>query len=245
MDPFSTFIFNLPPIASIAIVAFAVTLFTSLVYKFVTDQAKMKILKTELKDLQNLMKSHRDNPQKLMEVQKQAMEKNMEYMRHSMRPTLFTMIPLILLFGWLNAHIAYYPLMPAEPFEVWATFDNDIQGIVELNIVPEGLEIINEQTQTIVNGEARFRLQGDEGEYTLQYTLNDAETAEQTILVTEDREYKPPVQQIRGSSFKTLNANNEKVQPLDFLGIKWSWIWSYILLSIGFSTVIRKLLKVH
>lgn len=245
MDQFSTFLFGLPPLASITIVAFVVTLFTSLVYKFVTDQAVMKTLKTELKDLQNLMKSHRDNPQKLMEIQKQAMEKNMEYMKHSMRPTLFTMIPLILLFGWLNAHIAYYPLMPAQPFEVWATLDKGVEGIVELTIVPEGLEILNGQTQTITNGEARFRLQGSEGEYTLQYTLNNGETKEQKILVTTDREYKPPTQSIKGSSFKSLNANNEKVQPLSFLGIKWSWIWSYILLSIGFSTVIRKLLKVQ
>ncbi|MFW6230756.1 MAG: EMC3/TMCO1 family protein [Nanoarchaeota archaeon] len=247
MDPLSTFIFSLPPIASIAIVALGVTLFTTLVYKFVTDQAMMKTLKSELKELQNLMKTKRDNPQEMMKIQKQAMEKNMEYMRHSMKPTLFTMIPLILLFGWLNSHIAFYPLMPEEPFDVWATFPDDVSGTVLLEIQPnvQGVMISSENPVRIEDGEARFEVTAPEGEYTLQYTLNDDDaTAEQEILVTDEQEYKNPEKPIRGGSFKTLHVSNEKIEPLSFLGIGWGWIWSYIILSILFSTVIRKLLKI-
>ena len=245
MDPFSEFIFGLHPLLSIAIVALAVTTFTSLVYKFVTDQKMMKVLKQELKDLQKLMKEHRDRPEKLVSIQKQAMEKNMEYMKHSMRPTLFTMIPLILLFGWLNSHIAYYPIMPGETFEVWAELRSDMDDFVELEVYPPtpDFEILSENPQEIESAEVRWMLRGPEGDYVLRYTLGD-EVVEQDLLVTPKRQYEQPNKPIRGTSFRSLNIGNERVRPLSFLGINWSWIWSYILLSILFSTVIRKMLKI-
>ncbi|MFP4189683.1 MAG: EMC3/TMCO1 family protein [Candidatus Woesearchaeota archaeon] len=245
MDPFSEFIFNLHPLISIAIIAFSVTLFTSLVYRFVTDQKVMKTLKGELKDLQKMMKEHRDKPEKLMRIQKEAMEKNMQYMRHSMKPTLFTMLPLILMFGWLNAHIAYEPIQPGESFEVWVEMQSDAQGLVELEVYPDSPDFSFEtpREQEIVDGEVRWELNGPPGEYELRYHYED-ETEEQELLITDDPEYKTPT--VPGSgSFKELNVGNEKVAPLSFLGLEWGWIWSYILLSVGFSMIIRKLLKVH
>ncbi len=245
MDPFSEFIFNLHPLLSIAIIAFSVTLFTSLVYRFVTDQKVMKTLKGELKDLQKMMKEHRDKPEKLMRIQKEAMEKNMQYMRHSMKPMLFTMLPLILMFGWLNSHIAYEPIMPGQSFEVWVEMHRDAEGFVELEVYPAhpDFEFETGAEQEIVDGEARWRLSGPPGEYELRYH-HDGETATQDLLITENPKYSSPT--VSGSgSFRQLNIDNERVAPLSFLGLGWSWIWSYILLSIGFSMVIRKLLKVH
>ena len=39
-----------------------------------------------------------------MEVQKLAMEKNMKYMLQSLKPTLFTFIPIIFIFSWLRTY---------------------------------------------------------------------------------------------------------------------------------------------
>ena len=245
MDPFSEFIFSLHPLASIAIIAFTVTLFTSLVYRFVTDQKVMQALKKELKDLQKMMKEHRDKPEKLMRIQKEAMEKNMQYMRHSMKPMLFTMLPLILMFGWLNAHIAYEPIAPGQTFEVWVEMQSGIQGTIELEIYPENADFVFETSreQDIEDGEARWRLSGPPGEYELRYHF-EGETETQELLITDKPEYRSPTVGASGS-FNRLNIGNEQVEPLSFLGIGWTWIWSYILLSVGFSIVIRKVLKVH
>lgn len=245
MNPFEIWLFGLPPLATITIIAFCVTLFTSLVYKFVTDQELMKSLKGELKELQDLMKQHKETPEKLMEIQKEAMEKNMEYMKHSMRPTFFTMIPIILLFGWLNTHIGYDPIMPDAPFEVWAEFKDSAVGVVSLSVSPEdmGLEILTEEEVTISEGKASWQLQGSEGEYVLEYS-RDGTVKTQPIMITTERTYKKPVLPAKGSDMKTLNIGNTKVQPLAFLGIGWSWIWIYILASIGFGTAIRKILGV-
>ncbi len=245
MDPFSEFIFNMHPLASIAIVAFTVTLFTSLVYRFVTDQKKMKVLKSELKELQKMMKSHRGNPDKLMKIQKDAMEKNMEYMRHSMKPMLFTMLPLILMFGWLNSHIAYDPILPNEPFDVWVEMNPDVQGMVELEVYPDVPEfsIEGDNPQEISGGEVRWTLSGPPDDYELRYTYEDEEVY-QELLITEKPMYAEPTKRGEGS-FRQMNIGNERVQPLSFLGLSWGWIWSYIIMSIIFSLTVRKLLKVH
>ena len=116
MDPFFDVTLGpllvLPPIVSIFIVSFAVSLFIVLIYKWMTDQNEMKRLKDKLKDFQKEMRELKNQPDKMMAVQKEAMGVNMDYMKKTMRPTLITFIPIILIFGWLSAHFAYEPLLP-------------------------------------------------------------------------------------------------------------------------------------
>jgi len=88
---------------AVILVSVLLTLMINLFYKFFTDQHLMKALKKELKELQKEMKTLRDNPEKFMKIQKKAMAKNLEYMKLSMKPTLITFIPLIIVFGWLRA----------------------------------------------------------------------------------------------------------------------------------------------
>ena len=88
---------------AVIIISLILTLMINVFYKFFTDQELMKTLKVELKDLQKEMKTLKDNPEKFMKIQKRAMEKNLVYMKHSMKPTLITFIPLILIFGWLKS----------------------------------------------------------------------------------------------------------------------------------------------
>lgn len=106
LDSFFNLIFgsliSWSPLIAILIISFLMTLLITLAYKFFTNQELMKSLKEEMKGFQNQMKDHKDNPQKVMEIQKQALEKNMKYMMHSFKPTLFTFIPLIIIFAWLR-----------------------------------------------------------------------------------------------------------------------------------------------
>src|SRR3989344_634911 len=90
------------PVFGVAFVSFILTLIITLSYKYLTDQLLMKSLKDDIKILQKKLKELKDNPTKVMEVQKEAMEKNMKYMMHSLKPTIITFLPLILIFGWLS-----------------------------------------------------------------------------------------------------------------------------------------------
>ncbi|MDO8555761.1 MAG: EMC3/TMCO1 family protein [Nanoarchaeota archaeon] len=91
-----------PPAIGVSIVAALLTALVTFAYKWLTNQEQMKSMKDDLKLLQQEMKLHKANPPKVMELQKQAMEKNLVLMKHSMKPTLYTFIPLIIIFGWIR-----------------------------------------------------------------------------------------------------------------------------------------------
>ena len=94
--------------ATVIFVSFLLTALVTWVYKLVTNQALMKEMKEEIKSLQGQMKEQKDNHEKMMEIQKKAMEKNLQYMKHSFKPTFFTLIPLLIIFGWLRTTFTPY-----------------------------------------------------------------------------------------------------------------------------------------
>lgn len=91
------------PLGSMILITLILALIITIVYKYTTNQKLMKELKDEMKAFQAKIKENRENPQKMMSLQKEMMEKNMSYMKHSMRPTLITFIPLIIFYGWLKS----------------------------------------------------------------------------------------------------------------------------------------------
>ncbi len=236
------------PTLLIIIVSVIISVIMVIVYKYMTDQNLMKQLKDEIKELQTEMKTLRDNPGKMSEVNKRAMETNMKYMMHSMKPTLITFIPIILIFGWLNGHIAYDPLIVGQEFSVELTFYDEITGEV-MPITPEGLELINHETYTIKDNKVRFVYAAVEaGQYPLQYQLGD-KIWDNTVIVTQgERQYTGPLFQIKDKTLKTIQVSNEKYHPFGSLSIfGWNpgWIALYITISLVCSLSLRKLLKVY
>ena len=82
------------------ITVFLITLLTTIIQKYATDQKSLKELRAEQKILQEEMKKYRENPQKLLELQKKQFEFLPKTMKLSMRGIIYTGIPFILLFRW-------------------------------------------------------------------------------------------------------------------------------------------------
>ena len=127
-DKIFGFMLSWPPFWSILVLSLLISLIIVLIYKWMTDQNEMKRLKDELSSRQKQMKELKNDPEKLMKAQKEAMSVNMKYMGKSMKPTLITFIPIILIFGWMNTHFAYEPLLPNEEFTLTANFQKEITG---------------------------------------------------------------------------------------------------------------------
>lgn len=232
------FLLNWNPIYAITVISFVISLLIVIIYKFMTNQKEMKELKDKQKDYQKQMKETKDT-EKLMKIQKEAMALNMKYMGKSMKPTLITFIPILLIFGWMNAHFAYEPLMPGQEFEMLATMEKGITGNVTIN-VPEGLEVIGEKTKEITEREAKFKLKGKEGEY---YTtlLSNNEEVDKQILITTEPKYATVIENYKSDVFKNVKLENKPLKVFWKLG----WIWLYILTAIIFSMVLRKVMKVY
>jgi uncharacterized membrane protein (DUF106 family) len=241
MNPILSPLLDIPSFWSILIISLAVALIITLVYKWMTDQHLMKSLKEDIKNFQKQMKELKDNPKEFMAVQKRAMETNMKYMMHSMKPTLITFIPIIMIFGWLNANLAYQPIMPGQEFTTTAVLDKGFAGDIRLN-APEGIDVISNATQEISEREATWTLKGATGSYLLEYEYNDQNYTKE-LLITEEKAYEKPVKVIKQGGLNQLKINNEKTKPIPGLPI--GWLGTYIIFSIIFSMSLRKMMKLH
>jgi len=81
-------------------IIFIITLITTLVQKYATDQETLKKLKDEQKEIQKQIKEFKNHPEKMMELQKRQMALFPRQMKLSMRAVAFTGIPFILFFRW-------------------------------------------------------------------------------------------------------------------------------------------------
>ncbi len=251
LDPIFSPLLALPTIVAILLVSALISFVIVIVYKYMTDQDLMKRLKDEIKELQSEMKTLRDNPEKMLAVQKRAMETNMKYMMHSLKPTLVTFIPIILIFGWLNAHFAYQPIIAGQDFSVTLQFEEGFSGNVSL-ASPSGLSIIDDGlTRQIFENKASWVLRGTEpGSYPLNFTYNSKSYAHTVLLVSDgsDKSYIHPIVTFNDEILQSITVSNKKLTPLgnfSIFGWRPGWLAWYIILSIVFSLVFRRVLKVY
>lgn len=104
MLDYITFI-NQNPRISIILISLTITLLITLVNFFFLDKEKMREIKAKQKELQVKMKEHQKagETDKMMALQKELFSSTGEMMKHSLKPMLITMIPIIVLFGFVRS----------------------------------------------------------------------------------------------------------------------------------------------
>ncbi|MFC1752667.1 EMC3/TMCO1 family protein [Thermoproteota archaeon] len=243
LNPIFIPLLKLPPLFGILLISLVISVIIVLAYKYFTDQNEMKSLKGQIKDFQKQMKASKDNPQKVMKLQKQSMDVNMKYMMKSMKPTLFTFIPIIIIFGWLNSHLAFAPIIPGEEFTTSIVLEEGATGEATLE-VPEGVEVVDDTTKQITGSAVQWKLKGDYGEHLLGYNVNGNEYTKD-VLITEEQAYAPIVQKVDNGIVKSISIDNSKLIVLNLFGWKLGWLGVYIIFSLVFSMGLRKLLNIY
>lgn len=263
MDPLLGWLLYFHPALGLLIVSLLISVITTLAIKFLTNQSLMKDLRNELKELQKEMKDLRNNPKKMAQVNERMMETNSKYMSHSMRPTFFTLIPILLIFGWLSSHIGYYPIMPGENFQITAVFEEGVNGEVNINL-PEEIKLLEgEPNREILRKEVSWILLSDnEGDYNIEFEVN-GKTYTKRVLITNEREYAPIETSFRKrflffsskeeNGFNSIKLSNKEVKPFEDVPVLkdlplisgFNWFWTYFVFSIAFSMGLRRLLNLY
>ncbi len=225
----------------VVFISFIVSLITILVYKFTTDQILMRNLKEEIDKLNKEAKKQMHDQKKAMMIHKQTFEKQMTMMKHSFTSTIITMLPIIILFGWLQANLAYAPIAENEQFTVSVLFDK-YTGTAEL-LVPKGVTIIGNATKEAAE-KVDWTLSGKKGEYLLEWKVGD-KSYTKDIMITNEQRYAQPIKKIDDGVVKEIQIQYKNEKILNLLGWRLGWLGSYILFAIAFSIVLRKLLKVY
>ncbi len=91
------------PRIAIIILSLLVTIFITVVTYFMTDRVRMKEIRQRQKALRLEVKKYKKDPEKMLELNKQMMEDMPEQFKHSLKPMIVTIIPLLLLLGWLRS----------------------------------------------------------------------------------------------------------------------------------------------
>jgi len=240
LDPVFSPLLNLPILWAVILLSFFISLIITLIYKYTTDQNLMKQLKDEMKEFQKRIKELKKEPEKAMEIQKKSMKTNMKYMGQSMKSTLYSFLPIILIFGWMNANFAFEPIVPGNDFTTTVVFDKNAYGEIELS-VPDGILIEGPSKKEVNDGEVKWILNGERGEYLLEYIFNGKKYSKEVLIA--EKQYKDPVKNIKDGTVKSIEINNKKQIVLSI--INWGWLGTYIIFSIIFSIVIRKIVKVY
>lgn len=250
LDPVLRPLLSLGPLATIFIVSLVVSAITTIVYKYATDQNKLRKLKADMKRYQKKAMASKNDPDKAMQYQKEMMKLNGDYMRSSMKSMLYTFIPILLFFGWLGANLAFAPLMPDTPFNIQANLQSDVAGSVTLVLPPE-LSSTDVLTKNVSQVIVWSNISGPAGNYDLSVFHSSGEEQFFNILITEDQAYVSPEHVLESSIFKSVTVSHNKLyifRNIPVLGNfpifkNLNWFWTYFLFSIIFSTSLRKLLK--
>ncbi len=246
LNPILQPLINFSPFWAIVILSFLVSAIITVVYKFATNQSEMKRLKEEQKEYQKRMKALRDNPSEMMKVQKEAMSKNMQYMKHSFKATLITILPILLIFGWMSANLAFEPIYPGETYSITANFAEGFEGQTAEVVVDSQTQLLGESTQSI-NGAATWDLKSESGNHVVKVKLGEQEQSKK-VLITKDLDYEEPLTAYEHSDIESISINYNKLRPLgevSLFGWQPGWLGLYIIFSIIFSMILRKALKVY
>jgi uncharacterized membrane protein (DUF106 family) len=257
LDPVFSPLLTLPSVVGILLIAFFITLLSTLAFKYFTDQSAMKSIKEEIKGYQAEMKKHRNDPDKMMKINKKSMDATMRSFKHTLKPTLITILPFIIIFGWLNAHFTYDPLVQDTDFFVAAQFDKGATGEIKIN-VPEAFTLYNEAVQPVTET-VEWKMKAPAGEYVLSYSY-DLPEFKQPIRINadpRDRLYENPVLTkaelleqglAKKDPLESITIGNRKIRPfgdISLFGWHPGWFFTYFIFAIAFSIILRKVLKVY
>lgn len=270
MAGFLAMVLEWPPILVIILVTLLVSVISVVIYKFTTNQQKLKSIHDEQKQLREEIKKSQNNPEKAMKLNKRAMELSMEIMPESMKSMIFTFIPIILIFGWLSANLSYMPLYPGETFTTTATFEKLVPGQQITLAASPGLGIVSSPTQDVIGDHVSWELKSQAaGTYNLTYTYGSGaytETYSLPVKISEEgkREYLNPVLPRQkkllffipmgtGISEKSnvlqIKVDMQPIRPLgenfNIFGWHPGWLSIYIISSLVFTSLLRKYLKVY
>ena len=242
LNPIFSPILNLPTLWAVILLSFLISLIITVIYKYTTDQNLMKQLKEEMKAFQKQVKELKKEPERAMQVQKKAMQTNMKYMMQSMKSTLYSFIPIILIFGWMNANFAFEPILPEQEFTTTVVFEDGVNGFIELS-VPEGIVVNGKAKKEIKDNEVKWLLSGERGEYLLEYIFDGKKYSKEVLII--EKQYKEPIKRVRDGTVKSIEVGHNKRILFNLFGWKLGWLATYIIFAIIFSILIRKIIKVY
>ena len=122
LDPSAGKLLNWDTFWGMSLLVLLIAFLTTIVQKYFTDQKTLRELKEEQKELQKEIKQYSGHPEKMLELNKKSFKLMHDIMSLTMKGTIFTMIPFILLFRWFMDFFLLIPDFRFLGFLSWYWF---------------------------------------------------------------------------------------------------------------------------
>jgi hypothetical protein len=171
----------------------------------------------------------------------------MQYMSKSLKPTLFTFIPIIFIFAWMNGHFTYAPLDPSDPLTIKAYFHEGFAGVAALTAPTLEPASQTAPLQPVKSDMiAAFTITGPPGVHNASVKFENLSLESPATIYLGAR---PLEASFRGSGpVERIDVEYPRIRPLGNFHIgSWypGWLAVYIVLSIILSVSTRKLMKIY
>lgn len=226
---------TLPQWLGILSLSAVITALMTLAYVALTDQKEMRRLKAELKVLQKDVRASAADPKKSAKIQKKLLTLNGEIMKKSLRPTLYTLIPVLFVFGWMAANFAFDPVLPGDEVR----FVVETQDPARLTL--SGVDVLGNATRETVESQVAYTLVAPERSVNITVTNEDGQFITRELLLNQTEGLISEAR--HEDSFVSSEIEYPKSQPFgdfEFFGYNPGWLFTYILFSLVLNVALRK-----
>lgn len=122
LDPTAGALLNWDLTIGMVLIVLMITLITTIIQKYATDQEALRELKKQQKILQEEMKKYKDHPEKVAELSKKQLQFIPKTFKLTSRAIMFTGIPFILFFRWFNDVFTLMEVTIGEPVRFFGFF---------------------------------------------------------------------------------------------------------------------------
>ena len=231
--------FNIDPMLGVFVVSLVMGLLSTIVYKYFTDQKKLKELNVRRKELSEELKKNSSNPAKVKELNAELMKMGfLDQYKYTWKAMLITLLPFFLIFAWLGIVLGYTPLAVGEEFSVSAGFLSDASGKVSLM---SDIPVIGDAEKDIASS-VTWKLKPETpGEFDLTFKYGESEKVKKVYIGIDVPNGYKSVDAFGNSILQKISIGQKQTR----LWFGWGWFWWYLIFVMISSLVLRKYLKVN
>lgn len=259
---------NLPPFYGLAFVAFLVTFFALVIYKYASNQRAIKRTKEKIKAHFVEFWIFRDDPLLILKAQAGILFNSFKYFIHALIP-LVIMFPLVLLL-FINCELRYHyrPFLPGETLllklkvsdEMWDNSQFQIHPSSGLTLTAPPLKFKERDESGEQYLEIDYRLQVNQvGRHFVQIFINNSKSLTFEIIADHlpGRRVTPLVSKNFFSNLwysgNNLLKSENQIQEIkvnypkasvNFFGWKAHWVLPFLILIFIFAFILKPILKV-
>jgi len=251
----------LPPLGSLAVVAFVTASLALWVVKRTSDQGRLRAAKDGIYAGLLEMRLFNDDLAAILRAQVDVLKYNARYLRASLVPILWLIVPFGLLVAQLESYYAYRGLTPHEPALVTAHLRAEASGAEQLAL--EAPQAIHADTPAVwfpASHEVVWQVVPEAtGEYSIRVRL-DSEMLSKTVVVSDAVGRRSTVRpaagwldQIEYPSEPPLPADSRvdaitvgyPPRDLTLFGWRTPWVVIYFAFTMLFGLAIARVLRIE